>query len=188
MTAQPAESSARAAEAQHLGPSIAARIFSGLAGIAVLGVTAVPTLGTSLAAPLGILVARRLARRRERQLTRGGSWLAAMIASSAAIVCAFGIAASRAPAGSLERIKEAAAARQSAPTPQLPAWFTRAFPQAAQQPDPVTERIVNSRAFALYFGLLGAGTAIAIFGAIVGSMGWVGTLLLTHAFSRRLRA
>jgi len=111
-----------------------------------------------------------------------------MIASSAAIVCAFGIAASRAPAGSLERIKEAAAARQSAPTPQLPAWFTRAFPQAAQQPDPVTERVVNSRAFTVYFGLLGAGTAIAIFGAIVGSMGWVGTLLLTHAFSRRLRA
>ncbi|HKT59861.1 MAG TPA: hypothetical protein VJQ46_07400 [Gemmatimonadales bacterium] len=93
--------------------------------------------------------------------------------------------AARSPDAVFQRIHDAALARERAPAAQPPAWLTRTFPQAAQRPDPITERVVNSRAFKVYFGIVGVGLVILIFGAIAGSAGWAGTMLLAHAFSRR---
>jgi len=52
-----------------------------------------------------------------------------------------------------------------------------------RHPDPVTDRLVNSRAFRLYFGLLGAAFTCVVFGAIAGSAGWLGASLLGYAFT-----
>jgi hypothetical protein len=164
------------------------RLLVGLAGGVILGLSALFTLGTSLAAPFGVMAAASWARRRERPLTRIRSWLGAVTASSLAIICAFALAAARAPEGAFQQIQDAAARSEQAPTAQPPAWIARVFPQATRPPDPVTEGIVRSRAFTVYFGLMGAGIAVAILGTMVGSVGWAGTMLLARAFSRRLAA
>lgn len=161
------------------------RVLTGLAGAAILCLSALFTLGTALAAPLGMLAADHWARRRGQVLTRGASWLAAAGASSLAIAGAFAVSAMRESDETLRRFHDTASAREAAPMPPPPAWMTRLFPQATTKPDPVTERIVKSRAFSLYFGLMGAGLAAGMLGAIVGSLGWAGTMLLARALPRQ---
>jgi len=164
------------------------RLLVGLAGALILCLSALFTLGIALAAPVGVLTAAAWASRRGQRLTLGRSWLAAAIASSLALVGVFAVAAARAPEGALQRFQQAAAEREAAPAVEPPAWLARVFPQATRQPDPLTERVLKSRALTVYFGLMGAGMAVVLLGAIVGSFGWAGTMLLGRAFSRRLAA
>ena len=160
------------------------RLLLGVAGALILALAGLFTLGTALAAPLGILAARWWTRSRGRVLTPFRSWLAAAVACGIAIGAAYTVAIVRSPDTTLQHFRETAARREAAPMPPPPTWVSRFFPQATTRPDPVTERIVKSRAFTLYFGIMGAVLAVAIFGALVGSLGWAGTVLLIRAFSR----
>ena len=163
------------------GAGIGARLASGLGGALILVVSALFTLGTSLAAPIGMFAARLVARSKGRSLTRGASWLAAATASSIAVVIAFAGLASFIPPGTFRQIEGTAATAGAQDTGRPPDWFARLFPQAMRRPDPLTERVVNSQAFRLYFGLLGAAFNCAILGAIAGSTGWLGPSLLGYA-------
>jgi hypothetical protein len=165
------------------GAGTGARLASGLGGALILLVSALFTLGTSLAAPIGMFAARLVARSKGRSLTRGASWLAAATASSIAIVIAFAGLASLMPPGTFRQIEGTAATAGAQHAARPPDWFGRVFPQAMRRPDPLTERVVNSQAFRLYFGLLGAAFTCAIFGAIAGSAGWLGASLLGCAFT-----
>jgi hypothetical protein len=68
---------------------------------------------------------------------------------------------------------------------QPPEWVRYFFPQAAQQPGPLTQRLIRSRAFTVYVTWMGAAMAVAFFGAIAGSLGWGAVLLLRYAASGR---
>jgi hypothetical protein len=135
-----------------------------------------------------MLAAAWWARRRGEDLTPGRSWVAASIASSLAIAGAFALVAVRSPDRTFERFRQVAAAREAAPSPKPPAWLARAFPETTQPPDPLTQRVLKSRAFTVYFGVMGVGMAMAVLGVLTGSLGWAGTTLLTNALSRRFRA
>jgi hypothetical protein len=162
-------------------PGIVWRLFSGLGGVLILVGGALFTLGTTLAAPVGIFVAGRLARRKGQPLSPVASWVGASTASSVAFVIVVGIGLMLLPPGTLREIRSASAATQAEAPPRPPEWVTRMFPQAAQRPDPVTERVMNSRIVTLYFGLVGAGVACLIWGTIAGSVGWLGVQLLVFA-------
>lgn len=158
------------------------RILSGLCGAVVLLVSAVFTLGTSLAAPLGILVARRRAQRRARPLTRFGSWLGAAIASAIAMAVLILVLAAFLPRGTFQEIQRSTAEARARDTTRAPAWMTKTFPQSARA-DSTTQQVVNSTAFLVITGALGLGFACMFFGAIAGTAGWVGSVLLSYALT-----
>src|SRR5438034_114191 len=60
------------------------RVLSGIGGTILFAVAAILTVGTALAAPLGMLLMRRRAVRLHRQPSRVASFVGAVIASSAA--------------------------------------------------------------------------------------------------------
>jgi hypothetical protein len=149
--------------------------------VLILAGGAMLTLGTALAAPCGVFVASRLARRKGQPLSPIASWIGASAASSIALVIMLGIGAMLLPPGTLGQIESATAAARAEPPARPPEWVARVFPQATQRPDPVTERVINSRAFTLYFGLLGVAMACLILGMIAGTVGWIGVRLLGFA-------
>ena len=160
------------------------RVLSGIGGVLVLLTSALFTLGTSLAAPLGMLAGRSLARRRGRRFTRASSWFAAAVASSVAVLLGFALVFASIPEGTFREIQKEAASAQARDTVQLPEWMARVFPQAAR-PDPVTQELVNSPAFTLVFGILGFVIGCAFLGTIAGSAGWLGATLLSYAIRGR---
>lgn len=163
---------------------MALRLLSAIGGILVFLGSAVFTAGTALAAPIGILVGRRLAARKGRPFTVFGSWVSAAVASSIAVLLAFALVVVLTPAAEWREMQDAVATAQAQDTTPLPEWMTRVFPQAAK-PDPVTQKVVGSPAFTIYFGIMGVVIASTFFGAIAGSAGWLGTFLLRYAWRGR---
>ena len=166
------------------GQDFALRLLSGIAGVFVIVASALITLGTSLAAPLGIFVARRLARRNGRPLTRFGSWFSAATASSIAVLLALAALLGVNAQKTLREIQQASAAASARDTAPLPAWLTRAFPQAAH-PDPVAQKIIRSPAFTAFTFMAGVVITAATLGTIGGSVGWAGTMLVSYALRGR---
>lgn len=162
--------------------SVALRVLSGIAGALILLIASLFTFGTCLAAPLGMIAARRRARRRNRPFTRGGSWLGAAVASSIAVALALLVVVALSPRSMLREIQRSVAA--SPDTVPAPDWLTRVFPQAAR-PDPTTQQLVRSPVFVAFGSVVGLGFACAFFGSIAGSAGWLGAVLLGYAFARR---
>jgi hypothetical protein len=162
--------------------AISLRILSGLCGAVVLLASAVFTLGTSLAAPLGMFVVRRRAQQRGRPLTRFGSWLGAAIASSIAVAVALLVVFAFIPRSMYQEIQKGAVEARARDTTRTPAWMTKTFPRSARA-DSTTQQIVNSTAFLVIGGALGLGFACLFFGAISGSVGWVGAVLLGYALT-----
>lgn len=160
--------------------SVLLRVLSGVAGTVVLLGSALFTFGTSLAAPLGIFLGGRLARRRGRPFTRLYSWASAAAASAVVVLLALVVIIVLLPPGSLREIQESAASSEAQHASQPPEWLTRAFPRAAR-PGPVTDQVVNSRVFAAYTGIVGFVLAAGLLGTIAGSAGWLGTMLLTYS-------
>jgi hypothetical protein len=104
------------------GADAVARLASGLGGALILLGSALFTLGTSLAAPIGMFVARHLARSKGRSLSRGASWLGAATASSIGVVIAFTGFAALMPPGTLQQIRSAAATAEAPDTARPPDW------------------------------------------------------------------
>lgn len=158
------------------------RILSGLCGTVVLLASAAVTLGTSLAAPLGIMVARRRAQRRARPLTRFGSWFGSVIASAIAMAVVLLVIAAFIPRSMYREIQKGALEARARDTTRAPAWMTKAFPQGAQA-DSATRQLANSTAFVVITGAIGLVFTCMFFGTIAGTMGWVGSVLLGFALS-----
>ena len=158
------------------GANVALRIAGGVAAILLLVLSALFTLGTSLAAPFGIFIGRHVARRRGRPFTGLWSWLSAVGGSSIALLLAFVLLLSLVPESTWQEIWEAAAKAQTQDTLQGP---------AGMQPDPVTEQIVTSRAFTTVFGVLGLTIACVLFGVLAATPAWLATMLLSYAIRGR---
>ncbi len=165
-------------------PSLALRVLSGIGGVAILLISALLTFGTCLAAPVGIIAARRRARRRDRPFTRGASWLGAVVASSIAVALALLVVLALIPQATLRQMQRTVA--EARDTARAPEWITRVLPHAAH-PDPTAQQLVKSPVFVVVSGVFGLGFASAFLGSIAGSAGWLGSVLLGYAFSR-LRA
>lgn len=164
---------------------IGVRLLAGGLGVAALLVGGLFTVGTALAAPVGVGLAGWAMRKRGRALTRFGSWAAAVGAAAvgaAAVATALALTllVANLPEGSVANAL--AAAESAEPQPQ-PEWLERIAPYTA--PDPTVERIVKSRPAVLYFGLVGAGLGCLIMGGIAGSAGWAATFLLGYAAGGR---
>ena len=168
------------------GISLLRRIVAGCAGIATLIFTALLTLGTVLAAPVGVLAARALARRRHRTLSRGAAWLGAVSASIIAVPLVFAGMLAIAPPGTADLLRAAVdSAQAQEPKPaDLPDWLTRMNPQAAQQ-NAVADRLASSRGFTMFFGIIGGVMAVSMLGTLSGSIGWVASMLLGYAITGR---
>jgi hypothetical protein len=159
------------------------RLASGVAGSGILLVSALFTLGASLAAPFGVRAARRLARRRSRPLSRWGSWVGAVLASSLAVALWLTTYVTLISPESLQQVRRATAAGSSARQPPPPAWFSRAFPVPRPDPDAPAERLIHSTWFADYVLLFTALVLCLFSGTLAGSLGWAGTVLLGHALT-----
>src|SRR5512145_2571684 len=87
--------------------TMALRLLSAIGGILVFLGSAVFTAGTALAAPIGILVGRRLAARKGRPFTVFGSWVSAAVASSIAVLLAFALVVALTPAAEWREMQDA---------------------------------------------------------------------------------
>ena len=162
------------------GVAYALRILSGVAAIALLFFSAFFSLGSSLAAPFGIFVGRRLALRKGRPYTGWRSWFAAVAASSLALLLTLLIIISLIPKDEWQRIQQTLAVAQAEQPNRSPGWMSKT-PKA----DPVTEKVVQSQAFTIVFGVIGLGIGCILFGTISGTPGWIATLLLSYAIRGR---
>jgi hypothetical protein len=152
------------------------RVLSGFVAVVLLFLSASVTLGMSLAAPFGVYVGRRLAIRGGRPFTGFGSWLSAAAASAIGILIALLIAFSLIPEKDWQEIQHAVAQAQAQDTAGMPKWV---------RPDPLTAKVVTSRAFTITFGVLGGVIACAMLGAVAGTPGWLATLFLSYAIRGR---
>jgi hypothetical protein len=156
------------------------RIAAGLLGAAALVITAIFTGGGTVAAFLGVVVAAIIARKRRRGLTRRASWLGAVIGSGVAMAVVAAVIFGRLPRGSYAQIQRSADSASANSKP--PAWLGRIAPNAgapALKPDPKSG---FGKAFQLWATITGGVVALAIFAAIVGSVGWLVTLPLAFAW------
>ena len=163
--------------------SFGVRLLSAVAGVLVLLVSALFTIGASLVAPFGILVSRIVARRRGRPITRRGAWLGAVVASSIGFALALVVLIARSPTNPFQAALAPAAGSDTQSAAAPPSWFTRVFPQ--QRSSPFTEHVIKSRAFRIYFGIVGIALSCLIAGAVAGTAGWLGTSLCGYAFRRQ---
>jgi hypothetical protein len=166
-------------------PSTLRRFAAALAGAVTLVVCIPLTLGTILAAPLGVLVARWLARRGQRPLSRGAAWLGAVLGSFLGVALLFTVLLAMAPPGTLTEVRAAmdSSLAKQEPT-ELPAWLERINPQARQQ-SAATEQMMSSKGFVTFFGVVGAVFACSMLGTLAGSLGWVASMLISYAIRGR---
>jgi ABC-type dipeptide/oligopeptide/nickel transport system permease component len=162
--------------------TVALRLASGLGGVVIMLTSALFTLGASLAAPIGILVAQRRARRKGRPLTRGAAWLSAVFASIITVALGLIVLVAFTPASAWREIQKGTAeARVAQDTLHSPAWITKVFPRTAQS-DSVAQKVANSPGFLLVVFAVGVLFTCAFFGALGGTAGWMGSVLLSYAF------
>ena len=158
-----------------------ARGVAGLAGIAVLVLGAVISLGVVPLGAIGAWLARRVLRRGVEP-GPGIRWFASTAMVGLATLAAGAFMFASLPSGTMARAKTAVDSAQAAPPPPPPAWMDRVFPgasaRAARQP-----RVPAKVAPALMvWGVAMAGTMMVLF---YGTLGWLGGLLLS--FARRGR-
>ena len=164
------------------------RVGAAFAGVVMLALATLFTLGAAWLAPLGMFIAHRVARRHGRPATRAGSWLGASVTCTVAVAIALAVTMGfGAPDGYIDQVTTQAAEQARARPTQLPAWFGRIAPAAPHQAaaDSAAARLAGSRAFtsaAITGGLL---LASVLWGVVAGSAGWATTVLFALALTGR---
>lgn len=162
------------------------RFAAFLAGLAILIGAVRATFGVALVAPLGVWVVHRFQRSRGRPFGAWPSWISAVSAVLIALVFVAGVVVSRLPAGTWGHIRQTAdsASVEAAKQPP-PAWLDRLAPGAAARSMPRS----SPRDFNTLTMILGGGFVLGFLGNVIGTIGWVGTMLLVFSVSGRwLRA
>jgi nitrate reductase NapE component len=164
--------------------TIVGRIFAFLAGLFLLLVGSVMSLGMVLVGAAGMGIATLAQHQRRRHLTRVGGWLAALI--SVGIVCAViaFIVTLKVPSNTWSQMKVAMDSASAASAKQPPpAWVERMYPGVSQRA--AARRTVfsgktQSAFLAATFGLM----AFMIVG-LYGSFGWIVGMLLGYGVRGR---
>ena len=150
-------------------------------------IAALISLGTGLAAPLGMYIVHRWTVRRNRKRGVLSSIIGAMLATSLAAAALFLVLFAVMPGATKQDIQKATNEAQQKPA-QLPAWYTKMFPRAAEQSaraDSATQKLVQSPQFMLVAMVMGGGFAALMLGVFGGGLGWCGSTLLEIAFFGR---
>jgi hypothetical protein len=155
-----------------------------LAGLAIVIGAARVTFGLVLCAPLGVWLVHRVQRYRGQPFGAWRSWISAVSAVAIALVLIAGGLASRLPAGTWSRIRQAAdSASAQQPKHPPPAWLDRIAPgAAARYSAPMSN---DSPAFSALTMIIGGLFLAGFLGNVIGTVGWVGTMLLMFAVSGR---
>ncbi|HTE47481.1 MAG TPA: hypothetical protein VK636_19725 [Gemmatimonadaceae bacterium] len=148
-----------------------------VAGLVVLLAGAIISVGLVLLAPLGVWVVHRFQRARGGSLDGWGSWMSAASAVTVGLLVIGGVVTTRLPAGSWSQIRQAAdSASEEAAKQPPPAWLSRVVPGSASRystPDAKRPTVFNG--IILIWGI---GIAAGMIGSIIGTVGWIGTMLL----------
>jgi hypothetical protein len=160
------------------------RLLSGVAGVVVFVVGFVVSLGAIVAAPLGLWLVRRRARRLGRPVSRIAALVGSVFASMALAILLSLVFFAMLPRPTTAKLQSAAAEAQNRQTVKLPDWYLKAFPQAAGY-DSASRAMVQSPTFQTAMLVVSAAFAGGFFGAIGGTLGWCGVTLLSVAWSSR---
>jgi hypothetical protein len=164
------------------------RAFVAIAGGALLITAAVFTFGLALLAPIGMIAARYIVRRQNSSLTLGTSWLGAASSVAITLVAVVLFLVTQMPKGTFATIQHGAdsASVASAKRPP-PAWLERVAPgvTARTRAKPVAGNGVVTHAFTVWTLVVGGVFAYTMFAVVIGTAGWVPSLLLSFAFTGR---
>lgn len=156
------------------------RVTAAVAGVAAAVATAFISYGASLVAVVAVCIAWNIARRRGKPFTRGVSWLFGVGSVALGLVIVLGTFATQVPKESFSSFGKALDSVQTAPPPQPPEWLKKITPPNAQQPTPITNSLIRSRAFTIWTGVMGVSFAIALASAYAGTLGWGASILLLY--------
>ena len=153
-----------------------------LAGAGVLLGAMVLSRGTVLAAPLGVWLAYRIQRSRRAPFGAAQGWIGAVSGTVVILLIVGGVLLSRVPTKTWREVQHAAdsgaaAAAQKPP----PAWLDRLAPGARTSYSPVRP----SGGFYTAVVVWWAGIATTVLGALLGTIGWAGTMLVVYSTSGR---
>jgi hypothetical protein len=162
------------------------RVAAAAASVLTLLACATFTLGTVLVAPLGVLVARALARRRGGILTRGPAWAGAVLASFLGVPIVFALLLTQAPPGTVAGVRAAMDSAQTHQKPaEMPEWLQRVAPPGTQQRSAATHKLFTTGPMVTFFSVLSAIVVCSMLGTIAGSIGWVASMLFAYAVKGR---
>lgn len=162
-------------------PNLFIRIAAFLGGIVVLALGSVISVGAALLAPIGLLIAGRVLKSRGGALTFWSSWVVAACSVGLGIIVGAGVVAVKMPNGTLQQMRHSydSSTAQAAKVPP-PKWLERIAPGSAAG-------TAQPKSRAMQTGLLAFGgmMTFSLMGALVGSLGWAGALMLAFAVQGR---
>lgn len=162
------------------------RILAFLAGAALLALIAVASVGSVLAAPIGMWITSIVQRARGRRYTRAASWLGAVGGCALVFAGFLTFAIVRLPDGFVESVRQKTAERQAEPT-VIERTFQRAARSTATQAavQRKTEEFARSKAFIWWVTVVGGIMSAGLVGLLLGSVGWAGTALMSFGITGR---
>lgn len=158
------------------------RALPAVAGVLTLVVGAIFTLGGALLAALGVWIAWLIARGRGKTLSLGMSWIAAVAPVALVLVAFGGWMVTKAPPGTMARIEHATDSAQANPPPP-PRWLERIAPGSTARAN--ARRASGGAAFGVWALVVGTVIVTGMFSGFIGSVGWLGVLLLAYGINGR---
>jgi len=160
------------------------RILSGIAAVVVFLFGLVLSFGAILGSPLGMWLVQRWTRRNDRRPSRIASVVGGALASSALAGLLWSVIFALAPRPTPQELQSAVAQSQTRAAVKLPAWYAKAFPQAARA-DSASEKLIQSPGFMRMTLMLGAVFLAFFFGVLGGVLGWSAVSLARVAWLGR---
>jgi hypothetical protein len=164
--------------AQPTPASAVERAAAFLAGLLVMAVSAIVTLGTALVGLAGMGIVTWALRRRGRPLSRGGGWIAACCAVAIVLVAASGTIWSVMPQRVWRDARRAMDSASAAPEPPPPAWLDRIAPGTSRRAAAMGKPPAG---FQTGMMLWGFGFMIVMMSSLAGSLGWAMGMLFGFA-------
>ncbi len=175
----------RIASVVHAEPPSGAlvRVAAFVGGAVLLLCGLVISLGTMLAALIGMGVVNHVWRRRGRPTTRGGYWIAAGASMAIVLLVAGSALFAVAPTGSLRSVMHTADSASVAAGREPP-------PELLQRLGPMYNRRLEpsagtSRVLAIVGAVWGLGFMVGSLAALYGTLAWGAAMLLAHAVTGR---
>jgi hypothetical protein len=159
------------------------RIAAFVAGLAILIGAAIVSIGAALCAPIGVWLFTRFQRSRGRRFDAFGSWMSAAGAVAIGLILVACVIATQVPPGTMSRIRQASdsASAQAAKQPP-PAWLDRFVPGGAARYSASKQSAAYTNAATMIFGFA---ILACVLGSIIGSLGWIASMLLMFSTSGR---
>jgi hypothetical protein len=167
------------------GTPLPKRILIFSAGLLLLAIGGLITLGTELIAIAAIGIVWFVMRRRGRRLSRGGAWFASVLGTALPMLVVMGWGMARTPLSPptaeerKQRIEQQARIRDS--MPEFLRKITANQQSAGPAVDSVADRLLQNKSVMLWAGVMMTIDGSAMVGAFVGTIGWAATMLLYRA-------